>query len=41
MSADVRALAEVWGIMIYYGMTEIDLDSITIHAREALARWTD
>lgn len=36
---DVRSLADVWGLMIYFKQEEIDQSDMPEHAKAALARW--
>lgn len=39
LPADARALADVWGLMIYRGQKEVPADSLPEKARVALQRW--
>lgn len=36
---DVRAMADIWGHMIYFRLSEIDETDVPESTKEALARW--
>lgn len=40
LPADVRALADVWGNMIYHRLEEVPEDTLSEKARAALKRWS-
>lgn len=40
LPADVRALADVYGEMIYHRQEEVPADTLSAKAREAFNRWS-